>query len=716
MRKLACLEPLSAIGFAIGACALAGMEAGLIGGAVVGGAQLLSRVSEAMKGADLDDKALFARMQMEVLREADRWDDTPEMHDARTLADAAMSRLLPRIMMSRAELAATATESADRGEHYPSLVARKIADELGKHDSMFRTITGTAPSLERQFAVAVIVRALTAAMNDPEYATLLTLDMTIELGRAIRETIDAVSELQDRVDAGFIAVGTKIDQSLSRLSEQALRGVVSRFILLRPEATIPDIVDAIERFIPEFEAMRERVKKLDSDDDQVRGAQRAAAEALDAGDLGSARQHLAEAASKRRESAMDSAHDYAATVAEVANADLLAFDWISADSNWRAATAALGPYDASAAEDLIFDAASKLHEHGRVFGITAALRAAIGRWRLLVASADSIDGDPGNEAARLRVRLGAALIETGERIAGTEGAQMLQEAADKFEAASIVFFRNGLMHDWAVAQNNLGNALKSIGNRAPIDERRIMFKRAMEAYRGALTHSSPESTPGLWASIHHNIGYLLKQLGESTGGDAGLDFLTSSADAFRIAVSIYDRDTSTNEWAMSQTGLGAALKAAGSRLSQPKGPELLNQSILAFREALSVHTRENAPMLWALAQNNLANALRATGERVGDPTGSRLLAEAIVAYRLTFSVYTRSELPIEWAMVQNNLGATLMTRGARLGGHAGLRLIQDAIVSFRSSLAVRTREHIPFSWALTMANLGQAHQFQQNSV
>ena len=213
--KLNCLEPLTAIGIGVGACALAPIDAGLTAGAVIGGAGLFARIRQNLRKPGLDGDVLIERMQKRILRDWDKWDATQEMRDAVTEADAAMTRLLPQVMMTREELAATATKAPD--EAYPLHAARLLVDRLADHDAIFAApADGMPASLHRTFALEVIERALRAAKSDPEYAQLLTLDIAIELGRALAETQRAVADLSRRIDEGFTAV----QQSLAGESQR----------------------------------------------------------------------------------------------------------------------------------------------------------------------------------------------------------------------------------------------------------------------------------------------------------------------------------------------------------------------------------------------------------------------------------------------------------------------------------------------------------------
>ncbi|NCP18835.1 MAG: tetratricopeptide repeat protein [Erythrobacter sp.] len=616
--KWNCLEPLTAIGIGMGACAMAPLDAGLTAGAVIGGASLFSRLRQNSRKAGLDDEKLVARVQKKLLGELKHWDQAEERAAAEH-ADAAMQTLLPQVMLRRDRLAATVTQARERNERYPVLAARLVVDELARHDAMFEQPRAGAPErYERAFALEAVEAALRSGMDDPDYATLLTLDIAIELGAAIRETIDAIQSLHDKVERGFDALQEELaqikaqgrgdDAKLARLSEKAMRGAIARFVTFSPRADTEDIVQAVEEFAEDYERLRERVRKLDAHDNRVRGLQQAAEQALEAdGDIEEARRLLREATQLRREAALAPVKDAAETQAALAEADLAALEWESAAVNWQAAAAMLAPFDAEAA------------------------------------------GDLGNTA-------GIALFEFGRKHPG--GA--LDAAVAAFRQSLGVYTRDDLPADWAMAQNNLGNALATQGERL--------------------------------------------------GGQTGIDLLGEAVAAYRQALEVRTRDDRPVRWATTQNNLGNALQTQGERLGGQAGTDLLGEAVAAYRQALEVRTRDNLPFEWSATQNNLGIALKNQGERLGGQEGIDLLGEAVAAFRQALEVYARDDLPVDWAMTQNNLGTALKNQGVRLGGQEGIDLLGEAVAAYWKALEVYTRDDLPVAWALTKGNMGVAFE------
>ena len=603
-----CLESLTGIGIgvaSIGAATfLPGAEIGVASaatGAVIGGAGLLARIKENGRKAGLEDENLIARMQAKLLRDLDHWDQREEREAGRR-ADAAMTRLLPQVMLSRQELAATALECRGAEDRYPAIAAQRVVDELARHDDLFRAPPAGLPeSFERQFARDAVTAALLAAKEDPQYAALMTLDVAIELGAAIRETIDAVQSLHDKVECGFAALqdelaairaeGRSDDAKLARLSEKAIRGAIARFIAFSPRAGTEEIVEAVESFAEDYAKLRGRVRELDAHDNRVRGLQQAADQALDDGDLDEGRRLLREASAVRVDAASEAVRAAAATLARLAEADLVALEWESAAVNWRSAAAMLMPFDA--------DAAGNLH----------------------------------NTA-------GIALCEFEEKFAG--GASNAAIAA--FQAALDVRTRTALPAQWAATQNNLGNALSLQGQRSGAEAGIALQAEAVAAYRAALEVRTRDALPAQWAMTQNNLGIALWVQRMRSGGAEGIALLAEAVAAFRAALEVCTRDAQPAQWAMMQNNLGNALSLQGEPSGGEAGIALPAEAVAAYRAAQEVLTRDTQPAQWAMTQESIAIALVSLAETDVSNRCHHYRA-AREAVSLALEIYTPEHLP-----------------------------------------------------------------------
>ena len=170
---------------------------------------------------------------------------------------------------------------------------------------------------------------------------------------------------------------------------------------------------------------------------------------------------------------------------------------------------------------------------------------------------------------------------------------------------------------------------------------------SIERYRILLTLQPRERVPLDWAMTENNLGNALKILGER---ESGTQRLEEAVAAYRAALQEQTHKRLPLEWAGTQNNLGNALLALGQRES---GTQRLEEAVAAYRAALEERTRERVPLQWAMTQDNLGVALWRLGER---ESGTARLEEAVTAFRAALEEYTRERVPLQWAMTQSNLG------------------------------------------------------------
>jgi len=129
---------------------------------------------------------------------------------------------------------------------------------------------------------------------------------------------------------------------------------------------------------------------------------------------------------------------------------------------------------------------------------------------------------------------------------------------------------------------------------------------AAAVYRGLIeTEWTRDKVPLQWAMTQNNLGNALQTLGARESGTARLE---EAVAAYRAALEERTRDKVPLDWAMTQTNLGGALGRLGERES---GTARLEEAVAAFRAALEERTRDKAPLDWATRQTKLGAALSA---------------------------------------------------------------------------------------------------------
>jgi tetratricopeptide (TPR) repeat protein len=132
---------------------------------------------------------------------------------------------------------------------------------------------------------------------------------------------------------------------------------------------------------------------------------------------------------------------------------------------------------------------------------------------------------------------------------------------------------------------------------------------AIAIFREALDELSRERAPENWAMVQNDLGNALVRLGERESGTARLEEAVS---AYRAALEEHKRERVPMKWATTQNNLGVALQTLGERGT---GTSQLVEAVEAYRKALEERTRERTPLEWAMTQNNLGTALQFLSQR-----------------------------------------------------------------------------------------------------
>lgn len=320
------------------------------------------------------------------------------------------------------------------------------------------------------------------------------------------------------------------------------------------------------------------------------------------------------------------------------------------------------------------------------------------------------------EWAGTQNNMGIVLIEQGIRTEGEEGARLLSDAIKAYKAALTVRTRESLPMDmdWAMTQNNMGNALSQLQSRTGEEESVRLLSEAIEAYKAALTVITINNLPQLWAMIQNNIGNALLEQGKLTVGEESTSLLVDAVTAYKAALTVRTRKKLPYDWAMTQNNLGIALSEQGAMEKGEESTRLLNKAVEAYKAALTVCTRESSPQGWAAIQNNMGSAYLRQGNRNAEKGDTRLLREAEEAFNAALTVYTRENMAQDWAMTQDNLGSTLLNQGIRTEGEEGIRLLREAVKAFNNALQVRTFKYFPLQWAKTYKNLADTYYAMQD--
>jgi len=236
-------------------------------------------------------------------------------------------------------------------------------------------------------------------------------------------------------------------------------------------------------------------------------------------------------------------------------------------------------------------------------------------------------------------------------------------AVTGYEVAASFYTYHAFPEDWAVIQNNLGNAYC---NRIKGD-RLDNLEKAIVAYKNALVIRTPEKSPKEWATLQNNLGLAYRNL----------EHIDRAIEAFNSALQVYTLEKFPKEWATLQNNLGIIYSEKDE----------IDKAIEALLSALQVRNHKAFPEDWAGTLNNLGIAYSKRGQT----------DEAITVFKDALQVYTLEKFPENWAVATSSLGEAYRDKG----------LIDKATACFRSALQqVFTSKEFPIKCLESARHLG----------
>ena len=597
--------------FCFGAAAIAFPPAAIGATAAVGATALVALFHSERKkrkdAAQLDSEKALNAITAKI---ADEWRSNlpaqqqheylKELH----LAEEALQKALPHCTMDYATLAQTTTEGAGKfPDKATALVVSQLAEIAPDH------FGEQSQGIAKDFARDVIQSAFKGAIENEAYFEKFKPQVLLAIAEKQGEIYDmqeALKELAERnyeilveVDDRTMRMEAKLDQLTSIVGSMHLRRaeeiglnndqivtIADSFLEqgIPPELWGEKLVEGATRLIQ----LEEDLEQVTKDEPEIAALIEMARTAIDQGNIERADRHLEEAVTRDESAGQFLMRRAAENEARRANLAYSEGRYIKAADHFARAAKNVRPFDELDWARLKYHEGSAAYERGKFDPERGSFERAIAAYREALM-----------EATRERVPL-----------------------------------------EWAMTQNNLGNALATLGHRGD----NTALKNAIPAYREALKEVTRDRLPLAWAKTQNNLGAALATLG--TRGDD--EALRQAIHAYHEALKEGTRDRVPLDWAATQNNLGNALATLGTRGDD----EALRQAIHAYREALKEGTRDRVPLDWAATQNNLGIALTTLGRRGDDEA----LKEAIHVCSEALKEYTRDRVPLDWAMTQNNLG------------------------------------------------------------
>ncbi len=275
----------------------------------------------------------------------------------------------------------------------------------------------------------------------------------------------------------------------------------------------------------------------------------------------------------------------------------------------------------------------------------------------------------------------------------------LRRAIAAYEEALRFYTPQAAPQDYAMTQNNLGNAYRDL---AAINDREANLRRAIAAYEEALRFRTPQAAPLQYAMTQMNLGSAHADLAFIEDREANL---RRSLQAYKEALRFYNPQAAPLDYAKTQYGVGSTYADLAKIEDQSDN---LQNAVVAYQEALKFLTPQTDPLEYATTQNNLGNAYRDLAA-INDREAN--LRRAIVAYDEALRFRTPQAAPLDYAMTQNNLGNAYRDLAASADREANLR---RAIAAYEAALRFRTPQGAPLDYAQTQYNLGNIYQEMDN--
>jgi tetratricopeptide (TPR) repeat protein len=132
---------------------------------------------------------------------------------------------------------------------------------------------------------------------------------------------------------------------------------------------------------------------------------------------------------------------------------------------------------------------------------------------------------------------------------------------------------------------------------ASLGDRGANLRQAIACYEAALRVYTERDFPQDWAMTQNNLG---NAWGDLPTGDRGAN-LRQAISCYETALKIYTEQDFPQDWAMTQNNLGTAWwdLRTGDRGAN------LRQAIACYEAALRIYTEQDFPQEWAITKNNL---------------------------------------------------------------------------------------------------------------
>ena len=484
-----------------------------------------------------------------------------------------------------------------------------------------------------------------------------------QMTAAIAREVARISETASNILGQILQNHAELQALLDQVPDLALRREIMQLVGSHPSATVTELAGDVARFAREYRQLLDELSTLRSEDNQLRGAEQAAEEALLQGDLFRARRYLAEAASIARQRASASIADFARLLDREAKLALLDRDWSTAERVWDEASRNLDAIDEAGGAQTAANAAIALEQFGDRFGELGALNSARKIWEALLKRCDGVESV---SLAHYLVGYGSACQRQAQRMQGVEGLVLLERSIDAYRQAAQIYKDFRRTAEWAIAQSNVGAASYSRGDNTGGADWREYLDQAREAYETVLEVWTREDRPEKWADLQCSLGLVARAVGARVTGEEQLSLLRRAVEHHRSAVSSNAPPDSKAEDCSRRESLATALYTLADASSPPAGLQIAREAVALIRATLGIADRKEYPASWASLTFALGCALWIEVKHCEfDPDALEKLVEAEDAYWSAAVIWSAENYPRYYAIIEDNV-RRLRERMARM--------------------------------------------------
>jgi transcriptional regulator with XRE-family HTH domain len=388
----------------------------------------------------------------------------------------------------------------------------------------------------------------------------------------------------------------------SGLPHLLLENLALRFGYDNPDSLEDDLANFLRNKACEYQAMRERLAKMDVIEGQIVASLADVERAIERGDFVGADEYLAKAESVQLTAktlpAIEAQYKFRF---ERGNAALLAGEITHAARHWEKASSYYHFFEPKMEAEKTHEHCQLLREYAYRYKNVQALHEAERKAKISLSIWN--ERDDIENWCKTKISLGGIRCRLSQFDIDSHSSIHLAEARSHYE---VVYERSSpslLAYYYAQACVNLANIYSDL-EYADSDERQKNLKKSLKFQQSALALLTKENQPEEWGILHHNLALTYIGLFE-IGGHVSLEEIDSAIRHLESSFEVRNTDDSLQYWIASSRSLGEALTNRAMCATNKYGKQDLDKSSCILHAALSKISQEEHPNQWQQLREQL---------------------------------------------------------------------------------------------------------------